>query len=524
MRIGIDVGGTNTDAALMDGPVVMGAVKASTTGDVSSGIMQAVRSLMEKTGVASSEIRQVMIGTTHFVNAFVERKRLRPPMIVRIGWPAARGVPPTSGWPKDLRSVMNAHVVQVKGGFQFNGSEILPLDELAIAEAAREAARLGLGAAAASCIFSHLDDSMERRARDIFAQEAPGVTVTLSSEVGKAGMLERENAAIINASLVDMGHEVMTAFRAALAQLDIRAPIFVSQNDGTLMSADHAARFPVFTFASGPTNSIRGAAYLSDQSNAIVADIGGTTTDTGALINGFPREASLAADFGGVRTNFRMPDTVSVGLGGGSIVRQQGGVTTIGPDSVGYRLAQEAMVFGGNTLTTTDIAVAAGYTDVGDRSRVRDLPAQQVKDALAAMHAILNEAVDRVKTEQGDVPLVLVGGGSILISEKVPGTTETIVPENAGVANAIGASIAQVSGEIDKVFLYAQQGREASLEEARQEAMRRAVEAGASPGTVEIVDILELNLTSMPGDAVRVRVRAVGDLSSVKQEGEQACN
>ncbi len=515
MRIGIDVGGTNTDAVLMDGRAVKGAVKASTTADVSSGIMQAVQSLMRETGVASADIQQVMIGTTHFVNAFVERKKLRAPMILRIGWPAARGVPPTSGWPKNLRSAMNAHVAQVEGGFQFNGSEILPLDELSVAAAAREAAKAGLGAAAISCIFSHMDDSMERRARDIFAQEAPDVVVTLSSEVGKAGMLERENAAIINASLVDMGREVMAAFRIALAQLDIHAPIFVSQNDGTLMSADHAARFPVFTFASGPTNSMRGAAYLSGQSNAIVADIGGTTTDAGALISGFPREASLAADFGGVRTNFRMPDTFSVGLGGGSIVRQEGGVTRIGPDSVGYRLTKEAMVFGGETLTATDIVVAAGYADIGDRSRVSGLSAQVVKDALAAMHAVFNEAIDRVKTENGNIPLVLVGGGSILISEKVPGTTETIVPEHAGVANAIGASIAQVSGEIDKVFLYAQQGREASLEEARQEATRRAIEAGAAPGTTEIVDVLELNLTSMPGNAVRVRVRAVGDLMSV---------
>ncbi|KQX23415.1 MULTISPECIES: hydantoinase/oxoprolinase N-terminal domain-containing protein [unclassified Sphingomonas] len=524
MRIGIDVGGTNTDAVLMDGRSVVGAVKASTTGDVSSGIFEAVRSLIDATAIDVAQIRSVMIGTTHFVNAFVERKNLRPPMILRIGLPAGRGVPPTSGWPADLRAAMRAHVVQVEGGFQFNGAPILPLDERAIAEAARQARDAGLSAVAISCIFSHVDDSMEHRARDIFAQEAPDIAATLSSEVGRVGMLERENAAIINASLVDMGQKVMMAFQSALAQLDIHVPIFVSQNDGTLMSAENAARFPVFTFASGPTNSMRGAAYLSGRRDAIVADIGGTTTDAGVLVKGFPREASLAADFGGVRTNFRMPDVVSVGLGGGSIVRRTGGATTIGPDSVGYRLMREAMVFGGETLTTTDIAVAAGYADVGEPGRVRGLPAEVVKEALAAMHAQFNDAIDRIKSEAADIPLVLVGGGSILISEKIPGTTETIVPTNASVANAIGASIAQVSGEIDRVFLYADHGREGALAEARAEATRRAIEAGATADTVEVVDVLELNLTSMPGDAVRLRVRAVGDLASTQSQGDRACN
>lgn len=513
MRIGIDVGGTNTDAVLMDERSVVGAVKSSTTKDVSTGIFGAVRDLLESSTVDAGAVRQVMIGTTHFVNAFVQRKNLRKPMVLRIGLPASRGVPPTSGWPKDLRSMMDENVVMVHGGFQFNGKPITPLDESAIATAAREAKRLGLGSVAVSCIFSHIDSSMEQRAREIFMQEAPDVAVTLSSEVGRVGMLERENAAIINASLVDMGREVMSAFETALSRLNINAPIYVSQNDGTLMSAAHAALFPVFTFASGPTNSMRGAAYLSGKRDAVVADIGGTTTDTGALVNGFPREASLATDFGGVRTNFRMPDVVSVGLGGGSIVRQEGGAVTVGPDSVGYRLTEEAMVFGGDVLTTTDIAVAAGYADVGDASRVRDLPGPLIKEALAAIHAHFNEAVDRIKSDTGDVPLVLVGGGSILINEKTPGTTETIIPDNAAVANAIGASIAQVSGEFDHIYLYANEGRDAALKHAREQASRRAVEAGAVAETVEIVDVLELNIISMPGDAVRVRTRAVGDLA-----------
>ena len=87
------------------------------------------------------------------------------------------------------------------------------------------------------------------------------------------------------------------------------------------MDVDFAARYPVATFASGPTNSMRGAAFLSGLDDCAVVDIGGTTTDVGVLQHGFPREASVAVDIGGVRTNFRMPDVLSIGIGGGSRVR-----------------------------------------------------------------------------------------------------------------------------------------------------------------------------------------------------------
>src|SRR5207237_8047803 len=100
----------------------------------------------------------------------------------------------------------------------------------------------------------------------------------------------------------------------------------------------------------------------------MVVDVGGTTSAVGMLVRGFPREASIAVDIGGVRTNLRMPDVLSFGLGGGSLVRQAGGGVRIGPDSVGYELTTKARVFGGEVLTTTDIAVAAGTVGVGDRS------------------------------------------------------------------------------------------------------------------------------------------------------------
>ena len=116
-----------------------------------------------------------------------------------------------------------------------------------------------------------------------------------------------------------------------------------------------AEKFPVLTFASGPTNSMRGAAFLSGVHDAIVVDIGGTTSDVGSLQKGFPRQATVAVEVGGVRTNFRMPDVFSIGLGGGSLVVETGDGIKVGPTSVGYRIVSEALIFGGTTLTTTDV-------------------------------------------------------------------------------------------------------------------------------------------------------------------------
>src|SRR5205814_7429398 len=141
---------------------------------------------------------------------------------------------------------------------------------------------------------------------------------------------------ILNACLSSLAERTVAAIGEALRALALDAPLYLSQNDGTLMSAEFARRYPVLTFASGPTNSMRGAAYLSGLKDAIVVDVGGTTSDGGMLVGGFPREASFEVSVGGVRTNFRMPDVVSVGLGGGSIVADGG--RTVGPRSVGYAL------------------------------------------------------------------------------------------------------------------------------------------------------------------------------------------
>ncbi len=180
---------------------------------------------------------------------------------------------------------------------------------------------------------------------------------------------------------------------------------------------------------------MRGAAYLSGLADAMVIDVGGTTTDVGQLKLGFPREANSVVKVGGVRTLFRMPDLLSIGLGGGSHVALD--PLKVGPLSVGYRLLKDGIAFGGSQLTTTDIAIARGMLSLGDRSKVAHLDEATCLKVFAEAARMAEEAIDRMKTEAGDVPLIAVGGGAFLIPDRMAGVSQVIHVEHGDCANAV---------------------------------------------------------------------------------------
>jgi N-methylhydantoinase A/oxoprolinase/acetone carboxylase beta subunit len=493
---------------VLEGDAVLHAVKTPTTADVTSGITRALASLLAGAPAARGRVSAVMIGTTHFTNAVVQRRDLMPVAAIRIGLPAGASLPPFVDWPDDLADLVRGDVVMLEGGHEYDGRAIVPFDEAGMRAAARRIRDAGLRSVAVASVFSPLNPACEARAAEILLDVCPDVRITLSHELGRIGLLERENVALLNACLADLARTTTRAFTEALAASGIDAPLYLTQNDGTVMLAAAAEAFPVYSFASGPTNSMRGAALLSKRENAVVIDVGGTTTDVGDLRHGFPREANNVVEIGGVRTLFRMPDLLSLGLGGGTLVSD--GPLTVGPVSVGYRLTERARVFGGDTLTATDVAVAAGLVDLGDRSRVAALSPDLVRRALARMHAMIAEGVDRMKTDAADVPLVAVGGGCFLVPERIEGVSEVVHVLHRAVANAVGAAMAQVSGEVDQIF----QGlsREEAIAEARRLAETRAVHAGADPATLQVVEVEDLPIAYLPGNSLRTRVRVVGDI------------
>jgi N-methylhydantoinase A/oxoprolinase/acetone carboxylase beta subunit len=513
LRLGIDVGGTNTDAVVMDrDDQLVAKAKVPGTLDVTGGIDTAIAAVMRTPGIEPGRITHVMLGTTHATNAILERRQLGRVAVIRIGSPATHAVRPLFGWPEDLRQVVSVGETIVPGGIEFDGRDLVPFDAGAVARFLGEVGA-SADAVAITGVFSPVSARQELEAQEVVRRELGPIPVSLSHLVGSLGLLERENATVLNAALAGVARQVTEAVRTSLRSRGLDPVTFFAQNDGTLMALEYAVQHPVLTIGSGPANSIRGAGFLTGSEDAVVLDVGGTSSDVGVLIGGFPRQSSQGVEVGGVRTNFRMPDLVTIAIGGGTVVHQEGEDLRLGPESVGYRIQREALAFGGSTLTLTDAAVSAGRTRLGSHSVPSSLgPVASL--ALARSDQDLADAIDKVKTSRADCLLIAVGGGSVLLPESLPGVSEIRRPPHFDVANAIGATIAKVSGEVDRIAHLGPGGREEALGRASQEAREQAVLAGADPARVEIVEIEEIPLSYLTNPALRLRVKAVGELGT----------
>jgi N-methylhydantoinase A/oxoprolinase/acetone carboxylase beta subunit len=498
---GIDVGGTNTDAVLVrDGQIVAWA-KVPTTPDVYGGVVAALSRLPD-----AAVPRRVHIGTTAFTNALVERRDLASAAAIRIGKPVSESLPPMTGWPDDMQGAVHNRSYFVSGGREYDGQPIGAVDRHEIRDIARALATAGITQVAVTSVFGTSYPEDEIRVAEWLMAENQNLHVSLSHRIGRFGILERENSTLLNAMLCPLAVRTLGAYQAA-----VPADLFISQNDGTVMHGVQAAEAPIFAVASGPTNSMRGAAILGSAREAIVLDVGGTTTDAGVLHLGYPQPAGLDLTVGGVRTNFRMPDLLSVGIGGGSLVDAASG--SVGPESVGFRLTERALIFGGDTLTLTDVAVAAERIDLGERARVAHIGADIIGRVDDHLRNRLSRLLENYERPGRHLPIILVGGGAPLIKNLLRELgREALRPSHADVANAYGAAVAQVGGEADLTFSSHSVSRREALDCAEQEAHRRAVQAGASRTSITTVELEDAAFSYLAGDALRVRARAVGDI------------
>jgi N-methylhydantoinase A/oxoprolinase/acetone carboxylase beta subunit len=514
LRIGIDVGGTNTDAVIMDeSDRILARTKQATTEDVTGGMQAALTEVIRQMGEGASRIGRVMLGTTHATNAILERRGLGRVGAIRLGAPATMSLRPMESWPDELREAVCADWTILSGGHYIDGRRISALDEQGIALFA-DSMRGRADAIAVTAVFSPASGGDEQRAaeivREVLGREYP---ISLSHEIGSLGIIERESATILNAALFGVAGQVIKALDDVLLGSDLDVETYFAQNDGTLMAVEFAEQFPILTIGSGPANSLRGAAYLSGERDAIVVDVGGTSSDLGVLVDGFPRESAAAVNIGGVRTNFRMPDILAIALGGGTIISGTVEEPVVGPRSVGYRVTRDALVFGGPTPTLTDAAVATGLATIGNHPI--DASFEGLLDAaIGLVDEMLTDAVDRVSLGRTTLPLVAVGGGAYLVPDALAGVSTVLRPENGDVANAVGAAIAWVSGRSDGIHVQGNDFKD-SLQASYEEAIQRAVSAGADPALVEIVEHIEVPLAYLTTPAVRVRVKAAGPLRRI---------
>lgn len=339
IALGIDTGGTYTDAALVEyetGRILCSAKAMTTRRDLSNGIGEAIDAVLREPGAPDpSEIKLAVLSTTLATNATVEGQG-SPVCLILIGYDPE--LIRQYGFEDEL---VTGDVVYVAGGHEPLGDEAVPLDEAALVEAVR-ARRDGVEAFAVSGYFGVRNPAHELRARELI-QELTELPVTCGHELTtRLGSVRRATTVALNASLVPLLRELIQVLRHTLAEHDIAAPLMVVKGDGSLVRAEWAMLRPIETILSGPAASAVGAWHLARQAceelgdGALWAvDVGGTTTDIASLRDGRPGLNREGAQVGRWRTMVEAVDVQTVGLGGDSHVRVTSGRhLAIGPQRV----------------------------------------------------------------------------------------------------------------------------------------------------------------------------------------------
>jgi len=331
LTLGIDTGGTYTDAVLVDhasGAVLASAKALTTRHDLSLGIGQAVAAAFDGQAVSPAEVSLVALSTTLATNAIVEGQG-SPVCLLLIGYDPE--LIQQYGFERDL---VTRNVVYLRGGHDVAGDEVEPLDEAA----AREAIltwRDRVEAFAVSGYFSVRNPAHEQRVRAL-VEELAGIPVACGHELTtRLNAVRRATTAVLNARLIPLLRELIATVRHTLQGLGIAAPLMVVKGDGSLVRAEWAMQRPIETILSGPAASVVGAWHLAGRRDVWVVDVGGTTTDIAVLRDGRPRLNPAGAQVGEWRTMVEAVDVHTVGLGGDSHVRlDREGRLLIGPRRV----------------------------------------------------------------------------------------------------------------------------------------------------------------------------------------------
>jgi N-methylhydantoinase A/oxoprolinase/acetone carboxylase beta subunit len=331
--IGIDTGGTYTDAAVIseqDHRVVASAKALTTKGDLVIGVSEAMRKACAKLphGFNPATISLVSVSTTLATNAVVEGHGSQV-CVVLIGFDGSMAA--RSGI---TQAFPGMPVVIIGGGHDHNGEEKVPLEEAQLTAAIKEhGGRVEAFAVAAQ--FAVRNPGHEQRARDIIIAET-GKPVTMSSELSSAlDAPRRALTAALNARLISRIAILIEAVRSAMKDLGLNCPLMIVKGDGTLALAEAVAKRPIETVLSGPAASLVGARWLSGLDSFIMSDMGGTTTDLGILIGGRPKVTEQGAEVGGWRTMVRAIDVTTVGLGGDSEISiTADGRLSVGPQRI----------------------------------------------------------------------------------------------------------------------------------------------------------------------------------------------
>lgn len=512
--LGIDIGGTNTDAVIIDQKKnIIAFCKTPTTFPLSLGLQKALEQVCTKSQLQPKEINNIFIGTTQATNALLQKNDLLKVGIIRLATDCTQSLVPFCTWPTDLAQQINAGFIIVAGGYECDGREIAPINSEEIKQATKKLLSQGMQSLAIIGVFSPLNPEQENNTAEICKKiVGKDFPISLSHNIGGINFLERENATIINSTLKYCIQHGFSDLQALINEMGFTCKLQITQNNGTIISLEQATQYPVLTISSGPTNSFNGALHLTQLSDAIIVDIGGTSTDVGIALHGFARRSLTASSIAGIPLNFAMPDVISIAIGGGSYITQQHDKITVGPQSCAKNLREESLVFGGKHMTLTDIAISKKFIDIPEAlNQNLEIPQNIADDVIQQVEVKIMKLCAQMAGKYKNLPIILIGGGARLFANS-PLASKVHIPDLASIANALGAALAQVSGSIDQVVSL--QNREKTLKELEEQAKKAAIQAGARLTELRIAEQQIIPYHYTTNDLARVKITVTGPLTS----------
>jgi N-methylhydantoinase A len=528
-RAGIDIGGTFTDLVLIDdasGERAIGKV-LTTPDDPSEAVEQGLRGLLEREDVDASQLKTIIHGTTLVTNALIERRGTATALLTTEGFRDAVAIgtehrydmydifleKPEPLVPRSLRYGVRERVLD-------DGSVLRDLDEEQVRAIAGELLERGIGAVAVSFLHGYRNPVHEQRVAEILAEEAPGVTVSLSSEVSpEIREYERTSTTIANVYVRPLVERYLQRLEERLRRLGFDGSFYVMLSNGGTASVETACRFPVRLLESGPAAGALAAAFYGEEagfSDVLSFDMGGTTAKA-CLIDG--GEPQTSTDFevarvyrfkkgSGLPVKTSVIEMIEIGAGGGSIARVGPlGLPKIGPESAGADPGPACYGRGGEEPTVTDADLLLGYLDpdffLGGRMhldyRAAEKALRKISDALGVdpvkaawgVHQVVDEnmanaarvhAVERGKDPRKYLLLAFGGAGPVHAHRvaRALGVPGFVAPLGAGTASAFGFLCAPLSfdlarslyGRLDELDWDAANAALAEMEEEGRELLR----------------------------------------------------
>ncbi len=520
MLVGIDVGGTTTDAVLVEGSRVDKTAYVPTDhNDLLRCLLEALDELVR--GVDVSKIERVVLSTTLITNMIAEKKT-DPVALVLIPGPGTN--------PRDYNLGQS---IILDGAIDFRGKEIDRLDESQIKEAAARIKESGITKVAVVGKFCQRNPAHEEKVSQIISQALPDSKVEMGHLVsGHLNFPRRAATTILTLATKESYARFAVAISRALKERRITAPVYILKADGGTLPLEGSLEMPVETIFSGPAASIMGVMALTPPGQtSVVVDIGGTTTDLALILSGRPLLSSKGARVDSMLTHVRAFAVKSLAIGGDSAVNVAGDCLQVGPERNG-----SPFCLGGTGPTPTDALRVLEKLSVGDLEKAREAMAG-VADKLncsieKAAEMVVDSVVEKIASEINEMfqewegepayriweimkkeklqaqNVVGVGGGSVALVPLVASRLKvaSIVPEYAAVANAIGAAVARptitLNLHIDTErgeYVTAEDGimgkvndRQMSLAQAEQLARKLLAERAARLGVEEYAGEAEI--------------------------------